>query len=537
MKMVYRTSTLLAYFLLGIAPLWQPPLALAATLSDIDQEIQSDKTFKTDRGGLDAYNIYQGITNSRLDRKIEILQGAGIHPRFYQTGAGVRDYTNFYSFTGQAGVTDTKLDLITTESTLRLYRRGGSEYKEASGYLGSWWAGEYRGVREGRDELAILTAWGSDLQRIYVIDVPAGYTLVGGLTAPMERNGEYRNGGAYQYYYRGAPADLLVYALYAPDYLKSYSGAVTSAQKAGRGIATDLGMYLHQARYGANNDHKVEDGDLNARQGEFWLRGFGGDLDYSEKDGSSVESQTMGMSVGWQRMFSGQSSADQSRSYLGFMFGQGGNLQKFGASGVENNSRATVGGIYGLYIAAPESPTSWYGNGSLLFGGLSMNNTVPGELGYGLDQEYDGNIAVLTVENGISFRRENGWSLEPQLQLSYTKIHQSNFQDNLGARISLQQGDSFWGRLGLEVRKTLSNTDEWQITPWTRFSYVRDFSDANEVIVAGDLARSELEANSYVLAIGTDVKLNQRWSLQGQIEEFFDGERGLQGNLAVRFSW
>ena len=536
-QMVYRTSYLLTYFLLTIAPFWQAPLALAATLSDIDQEIQADKAFKTDRGGLDAYNIYQGVTNGRLDRKVEILQGAGVHPRFYQTGAGIRDYTNFYSFTGQAGVTDTKLDLVTGESTLRVYRRGSSGYREASGYLGSWWAGEYRGIRQSRDQLAILAAWGSDLQRIYVIDVPAGYTLVGGLAAPMERNGEYRNGGAYQYYYRGAPAAWLVYALYAPDYLKSYSGAVTSAQKAGRGIATDLGMHLHQARYTANNDHRAEDGEVSGREGELWLRGFGGDLDYREKDGSSAESQTMGMSVGWQRMFSGQSSADRSRSYLGLMFGQGINLQKFATSNVENDSRATVGGLYGLYISDSQSPSSWYGNGSLLLGGLSMNNTVPGELGYGLEQEYDGNIAVLTVENGLSFRRQNGWSVEPQVQFSYTKIHQSDFHDKLGARVSLEQGDSFWGRLGLEIRKTLSDTDQWQISLWTRVSYVRDFYAANEVIVAGDTARSELDENSYVLAVGTEVKLNQRWSLQGQIEEVFNGARGLQGNLALRYSW
>jgi hypothetical protein len=41
----------------------------------------------------------------------------------------------------------------------------------------------------------------------------------------------------------------LVYALYAPDYLKSYAGAVTSAQAAGGGIALDLSRQLDQTRY------------------------------------------------------------------------------------------------------------------------------------------------------------------------------------------------------------------------------------------------------------------------------------------------
>jgi len=537
MKMMCRISFSLAGLLIGLHLLLPLPLVSAETMTDIDREIQANPAFKTEPDGYDAYNIYEGVTNSRLDRKISLLQAAGINPRFFQSASGVRDYTNFYSFTGRAGVTDTKLDLVTTNSTLRLYRRGNSGYKEAVGYLGSWWGDRYRGIQGSRDEQAILAAWGSDLQRIYVIDMPAGYTLVGGLAAPMEKNGEFRNGGAYQYYYRGASSDWLVYALYAPDYLKSYSGAVTSAQKAGRSLATDLGDHLNQTRYAASAKHPADDGEAIERAGEFWFRGFGGNLDYNENDGSSVNSQTGGMSIGWQRMFSGKHAADPSRSYLGLMVGQGVNLQKYDTSYVENDSRATVGGVYGLYMQNPESPSSWYGSCSFLYGGLSLNNTVPGELGYGLDQKYDGNISVLTVENGISFLWDNGWSIEPQLQLSYTRIYQSDFNDNLGARVSLEQGDAFWGRLGLEVRKTLSTSDYRKLSVWTRLSYVHDFSDPNEVSVAGDLAVSELDPNSYLLAVGTDLELNQRWFLQGQIAEVFDGERGLQGSLALKYTW
>ena len=537
--MKLRGGALRSWAIVGIGMLLLTPLSLAfaETLADIDQEIQSNKTFRTDRGNLDAYNIYEGITNARLNRKISILQASGINARFYQTGSGVTDYTNFYSFTGLAGVTDTKLDLVTTTSPLRLYRLGNSGYKEASGYLGSWWGDRYRGIQESRDQEAILAAWGSDLQRIYVIDVPAGKTLVGGLTSPMEKNGEYRSGGAYQYYYRGALASWLVYALYVPDYLKSYSGAVTGAQKAGRSIATDLGEHLEQTRHGAINDPNSTDARIADWYGEFWMRGFGGTIDYNERDGSSVSAQTGGMSIGWQRMITGQNAADHSRSYGGVLLGQSSNVQQYEISDVENNARATVGGIYALYIDNPESPRSWYGNCSLLYGGLNLNNTVPGELGYGLSQGYTGDILVVTVENGISFRQKNGWSIEPQLQFSYTKIGQSDFNDNLGAHVSLQQGDSLWGRLGIEVRKTLPDTNTLQSSFWTKLSSIHDLSGRNEVRVAGDLAVSELNQNSFVLAGGTDLKINQKWSLQGQVAEVFDGERGLQGNLALKYAW
>lgn len=517
-------------FLMPLSP------ATAETLSDIDQEIQTNQAIVTDRGGLDAYNIYQGVTTSRLDRKINILEDADIHPRFYQTGAGVTDYTNFYSFTSRPGVTDTSLSLVTPGSTLRLYRRGSSGYQEALGYLGSWWGDRYRGIREARDEQAILAAWGSDLQRIYVIDLPAGNTLVGGLASPMEKDGEYRQGGAYQYYYRGASTDWLVYALYAPDYLQSYSGAVVGAQRVGRSIATDLGAHLDQTRYGAKS-HNTGAGAEQATGGELWMRGFGDSIDYDEKDGGSVDAHTAGMSMGWQRMLGGNQSGAQSRSYLGVMFGMGDNVQEYETSGVENRARAMVGGIYGLYVNNPESPHSWYGSCSVLHGRLSLDNTVPGELGYGLRQDYDGNITVLTVQNGIAFRMQNGWSIEPHQQFSSTKVGMSDFNDNLGARVSLKQGESLWGRFGVEVRKVIENVPDSHVSVWTKISYIHDFFNRNEVSVAGDTAASELEQNSYILAIGTDFKLNQRLSLQGQVAEVFDGENGVQGNLALKYAW
>ncbi|OQX19281.1 MAG: hypothetical protein BWK76_05135 [Desulfobulbaceae bacterium A2] len=522
--------------LLLVMPLAPIPAASAETLADIDQEIQADLAVSAKRQGLDAYNISEGVTDQRLERKIQILLEAGINRRFFQSGSGVTDYTNFYSFTSRTGVTDTKLDLVTTGSPLRLYRRGSSGYKEASAYLGSWWGDKYRGIQGSRDEQAILAAWGSDLQRIYVIDVPAGYTLVGGLAAPMERDGEYRPGGAYQYYYRGALTDWLVYALYAPDYLQSYAGAVTGAQKVGRSIVTDLGGHINQTRSAGSSHSVVSTGDAGKTAGELWLRGFGGTVDFEENDGSAVSADNGGMSIGWQRLFD-VAAAHQARLYWGVMLGQGLNVQTYETSGVETSARATVGGIYGVYINSPESARSWYGSCSLVHGGVRFTNTVPGELGYGLDQEYSGNITVLTVENGISFQQHNGWTLEPQIQASFTTIGLSDFDDNLGARVSLKEGNSLWGRVGVEVRKKLGFDDGSQPSVWTRFSYVHDFSNRNEVLVAGDLAVSEFDHHHYLLALGADVPLSRRLSLQGQIAQAMGGESGTQGNLSLKYIW
>ena len=476
-----RRVSVISVFLVFALLLPNGRFVSAETLADVDAAIQADKTIQTHRAGLDAYNIYDGVTNFQLDRKITIIKATSVNSRFYQRwdntlGAYVAVYDNFYSFTGTVGVTDTKLDLVTTATTQRLYRRGAGATSEISrGYFGAWWGDKYRGIQGSRDEQAILAAWGSDLNRIYVIDIPAGYTLVGGIASPMEKDGEYRAGGAYQYFLYGAPTIWLVYALYAPDYLKSYSGAVSSAQQVGRSVANDLGLHLNQTRYAGL--------PFNG-EGEFWLRGFAGNSNFAESDNSSVNSQTGGMSLGWQRPTGGGKPADKSRSYFGLMAATSNNLQKY-ASNVENRTQATVGGIYGLYVNRPDSARSWYGHWSLLHGGLTFNNTVPGELGYGLKQEYNGNVTVLTLENGVSLRQKYGWVLEPQLQLSYTKVGQNDFTDKLGAPVSLKQGESFRGRLGLAARRTIEHSSQRQSSYWAKLSYIHNFSGRNEVDIAG----------------------------------------------------
>lgn len=470
----------------------------------------------------DAFNIYQGATDALLEQKRLLLQAAGL-TQF----ASVDYYKNFYSFTSVPFYTDTKITVTTITADLRLYRRGSSANQETSSYLRPWWGDKYRGIQASRDEQAILAVWGSDLNRIYVIDAPAGTVLIGGIASPMEKDGEYRAGGAYQYFLYGAPTSWLVYALYAPDYLKSYSGAVTSAQQVGRSVANDLGLHLNQTRYA---------GLSFAGEGEFWLRGFAGNSNFAESDNSSVNSQTGGMSLGWQRLTSGGKPVDKSRSYIGLMAATSNNLQKY-ASNVENKTQATLGGIYGLYVNRPDSARSWYGHWSLLHGGLKFNNTVPGELGYGLKQEYSGNITALTLENGVTLRQKHGWILEPQLLLSYTKVGHNDFTDKLGATVSLRQSEAFLGRLGLEARRTIGSPTQRKSNYWTRLSYVHDFSARNELDVAGDRAISETRRNSWQLGMGADLHLDRKWRLKGEVVKVFGGERGFQANLSLKLDW
>ena len=511
-------------FFMGILLLFQ--VASAETLADVDAEIQTDKTLIRVTGQ-DAYNVYQGVTNERLERKIAILNAAGI-TNFASAGK----YSNFYSFTGQPGVTDTKIDIVTTTSTLRLYRRGDSATKETQGYLGSWWGGNYLGINGTRNDQAVLAAWGSDLQRIYVIDMPSGYTLVGGIASPMEKNGEYRLGGAYQYYYRGALRSWLVYALYAPDYLESYAAAVTGAQKVARNSNEDVSGHLTDLRYQSMIDQQASSTQLS----NIWFRIYGGHSQYSDQ-GGDFSADAGGMHAGWEKMVKGGKNKDLDHMHIGAFMGRGTLNQNDSVSGVKNYITNSYAGLYTLYQSKPASSRSWYGSAVATYGRLEYNNQVPGESGYGLNQTYGGNVLSASLESGVTFRQPRGWFIEPQAQLLYTKILQNDFKDNLGANISLTGNESLLGRIGVMALRKTQNKDGRQAKIWLKASYLREFCGANVVDVAGDTAKSNNGRNYYQLGAGANYELTRDLSINGDVTKTFGDEQGYRFSLLMTKTW
>jgi len=503
--------------------------ASAETLADVDAEIHTDKTLVRVPGQT-ADNVYAGVTNSRLDRKIAILNAAGI-THF----ASVGNYSNFYSFTGLAGVTDTQLSVVTTTSTQRLYRLGNTQREESQTYLGAWWGGQYRGTNQTRSQEAVLSTWG-DLQRIYVMDMPAGYSMVTGLTSPMEQNGEYQPGGAVQYYYYGAPGSWLVYALYMPDYLESYAAAVTGAQKLGRNSIEDINRHLTDLRYQTSVDAKAVDAD-GLQSSNIWFRLYGGNSQYTASSGD-FDANSNGMHGGWDRLIKGGNPGEQDRLHIGALIGRGTFNQNDTASGVKNDIANTYAGIYSLYQSKPASSRSWFGSAIATYGRLEFSNKVPGEsLGLGLNQAYDGNLLTASLESGLTFRRQNGWFIEPQAQLLYTKILQGDFSDNLGATISLRGNESLLGRIGVMALRKIQNKDGQQTNLWVRASYLREFCGANSVDVSGDLAQSFNGRNYYQINAGANVDITRKLSINGDVAKTFGDEHGYRFSLLLTNIW
>lgn len=105
---------------------------------------------------------------------------------------------------------------------------------------------------------------------------------------------------------------------------------------------------------------------------------------------------------------------------------------------------------YGLGAAL-----TWYGGNGLYVDGQGQVSVLrsdfasneAGSIGEGIH----GSGYAVSLEAGRQLAIGNGWSLTPQAQLAYAAISFDSFADPFGAEVSLKDGDSLKGRIGLST--------------------------------------------------------------------------------------
>ncbi|MCO7729128.1 autotransporter outer membrane beta-barrel domain-containing protein, partial [Brucella intermedia] len=138
--------------------------------------------------------------------------------------------------------------------------------------------------------------------------------------------------------------------------------------------------------------------------------------------------------------------------------------------------------ITGQYGHAKGDISSFHGDGAISTDGWSLGATATwyGTSGFYVDGQAqvtwfdsdlnswtanqglaDGRKATgyaLSIEAGQRFAIDQNWSLTPQAQLMYSSINADSFRDAWDSRVSLHDGDSLIGRLGLAA----NYANSWQ---------------------------------------------------------------------------
>lgn len=151
---------------------------------------------------------------------------------------------------------------------------------------------------------------------------------------------------------------------------------------------------------------------------------------------------------------------------------------------------------------------------------------------------YDTNGYSLSAEYGKRFTKENGYWIEPQVELTYGKVDSASYMGS--NKVSIHQSDmeSLVGRVGVAMGKNIKHGNVY-----VRASYLYDFDGETSVTFAdahnSTTIEQDLGGGWFEVGVGTNINLSDTSHLYFDVEKTYGGETATpwQWNAGVRFSF
>ena len=184
-----------------------------------------------------------------------------------------------------------------------------------------------------------------------------------------------------------------------------------------------------------------------------------------------------------------------------------------------NGSVKSTGGGMGL-------TTTWYGNNGFYLDGQARINWYTSDLssavlGRLIDNNH-GNGYAFSLEAGKRFEVANSWTMTPQAQLIYSSVDFDAFTGSNGETISLEDGDSFKGRIGITIDQERNWAADSGATSRSHIYGIAnlhyEFLDKNKVNVSGLSLTSEPDRLSGEIGLGASYNwADDKYSLYGEV--------------------
>ena len=145
------------------------------------------------------------------------------------------------------------------------------------------------------------------------------------------------------------------------------------------------------------------------------------------------------------------------------------------------------------------------------------------------DADYKENAYSLSAEYGKRFTGDNGFWIEPQVELTYGTVGSVDYLTNKGYSVHKDSTDSLVGRLGFALGKNIK-----QGNVYVRASYLYDFDGESTVTMSGAGTASfkqDIGGGWWEVGVGTNFNLSEATHL------YFDVEKTYGGNVATPWQW
>ena len=264
-----------------------------------------------------------------------------------------------------------------------------------------------------------------------------------------------------------------------------------------------------------NNDMNKRLGELRDSKGEHgaWARMARGESKYGAQN---VKNQYNYYQVGYDEKL----SVDPNWT-VGVALTRTEGNSTFAAGSGENKHTGVA--VYGSYLND---------NGSfidLIAKYARMDNEYK-TIGAGVgDADYKANGYSLSAEYGKRFTKDNGFWIEPQVELTYGTVGSVDYLTSKGYNVHQDSVDSLVARLGFSLGKNIK-----QGNVYVRASYLYDFDGETKATMSGAGTASfeqDLGGGWWEVGVGTNLNLSEATHL------YFDVEKTYGGNVATPWQW
>ena len=144
--------------------------------------------------------------------------------------------------------------------------------------------------------------------------------------------------------------------------------------------------------------------------------------------------------------------------------------------------------------------------------------------------DYETNGYSLSAEYGKRFTKDNGFWIEPQVELTYGYVGAVDYLTNNDVKVRQNGMDSLVGRIGFAMGRNIKAGNVY-----ARASYLYDFDGETDVTFSKNMVtrgfKQDLGGGWWEVGVGTNINLSEATHL------YFDVEKTYGGNVATPWQW
>lgn len=259
-----------------------------------------------------------------------------------------------------------------------------------------------------------------------------------------------------------------------------------------------------------NNNLTKRMGELRAASGETgtWLRTYRGEQEISGAGGRTTKQQYNAIQGGYDRKI----NRDDGVVFTGYALGY--------LEGTDTYSRGS-GDASSISAGAYRS---WLGNKGQFLDVIvkvgKLKNSYTSYLNDGVNTKVNGNYenwgTSLSGEYGFRRQIKHNWYIEPQAEVSYSRIDDTSYTASDGTRINNDAVNSLVGRLGLAI-----GCDAGSARYYGKISLAREFS-ASPVVTAATSAASPVTLSQDLKENWLEFALGLTGTLDKQVDGYLE---------------